>query len=74
MGGAPKHPAWYFNIKEFPQVTLEVGTETFKAEASIAEGAERDRLYTQQAAMMPAFSDYEKKTTRKIPVVILERK
>ena len=74
MGGAPKSPAWYFNVKANPQVTLEVGTETFEAAASIAEGAERDRLYAQQAAMMPAFTEYEQKTTRRIPVVVLTRK
>ena len=74
MGGAPKHPSWYFNIKEFPHVGLEVGTETFQANASIAEGPERDRLYAQQAEMMPAFKEYQEKTTRQIPVVVLKRK
>lgn len=73
MGGAPKHPAWFHNISANPEVTLEVGTEKFNARASVAEGAERDRLYAQQAAEMPAFNEYQEKTTRRIPVVVLER-
>lgn len=75
MGGAPKHPAWFINLRENPDVTVEVGTEKFKAKASVPEGAERNRLFAQQAAMMPAFSEYEEKTRgiRVIPVVALER-
>lgn len=73
MGGAPKHPAWFHNISANPEVTLEVGTEKFNARGSVAEGAERDRLYAQQAAEMPAFNEYQEKTTRRIPVVVLER-
>ncbi|MGE3076374.1 MAG: nitroreductase family deazaflavin-dependent oxidoreductase [Dehalococcoidia bacterium] len=73
MGGAPKNPAWFHNIKANPDVTLEVGTEKFKAKASVVEGAERERLYAQQAAMMPAFNEYKEKTTRVIPVVVLTR-
>jgi len=73
MGGAPKHPSWFHNISANPEVTLEVGAEKFQARASVAEGAERDRLYAQQAAEMPAFNDYQQKTTRRIPVVVLQR-
>lgn len=73
MGGAPKHPAWYHNIVANPTVTLEVGTEKFQATATIAEEPERTRLYNAQAEMMPAFKDYEQKTTRRIPVVVLTR-
>ena len=73
MGGAPKHPAWFFNIRSNPEVTVELGNEKFKATASVPEGAERDRLYEQQAAMMPAFTEYQQKTTRRIPVVALKR-
>jgi deazaflavin-dependent oxidoreductase (nitroreductase family) len=73
MGGAPRHPAWYHNLKANPDITLEVGTEKFQARAREAEGEERDRLYAQQAAQMPAFADYQQKTDRKIPVFILER-
>ena len=73
MGGAPKHPAWYLNVVAHPEVTLEVGAETFRARASVVEGSERDRLYAQQAAEMPAFNEYQQKTTRRIPVVVLDR-
>ncbi len=72
-GGAPTHPAWYHNLRAHPEVTLEVGTEKFRARASVATAAERRRLYDKHAERMPAFWDYEKKTTRKIPVVVLER-
>jgi deazaflavin-dependent oxidoreductase (nitroreductase family) len=74
MGGAPKHPLWFINLRANRDVTLEIGTEKFEATASIAEGAERERLYAAQAAMMPAFTEYQQKTTREIPVVVLKRK
>ena len=73
MGGAPKHPAWYHNIVANPDVTLEVGKDTFKAKAAVAEEPERTRLYNAQAEMMPAFTEYQQKTTRVIPVVVLTR-
>ena len=73
MGGAPKHPAWYLNLAANPGVTVELGTEKFEASASPVEGTERDRLYAKQAEMMPAFTEYEQKTTRRIPVVVLNR-
>ena len=72
-GGAPKHPARFHNLSADPEVTVEIGTEKFAARASVPEGEERDRLYAQQAAMMPAFNEYQEKTTRRIPVVVLER-
>jgi deazaflavin-dependent oxidoreductase (nitroreductase family) len=72
-GGAPTHPAWFHNISANPEVTLEVGAQKYRARARVAGSAERDRLYNMQAAAMPAFADYEQKTTRKIPVVVLER-
>lgn len=73
MGGAPKSPAWYHNIVANPDVTLEVGKDTFKAKAAVAEEPERTRLYNAQAEMMPAFTEYQQKTTRVIPVVVLTR-
>ncbi len=73
MGGAPKHPAWFLNLKANPDVTVEVGTEKFQARASVPEGAERDRLFNQQAALMPNFAEYQQKTTRVIPAVVLKR-
>lgn len=74
MGGAPKNPAWYHNLIANPKVTVEVGTEKFEATATvIADRAERDRLYAGMIAHAEGFADYEKKTDRLIPVVVLER-
>ena len=74
MGGAPTHPAWYHNIKANPQVGVEIGTESYTAHAEIlTEGTERQRLFDQQAALMPNFAEYQEKTDRVIPVVVLTR-
>ncbi|GCE14708.1 nitroreductase family deazaflavin-dependent oxidoreductase [Tengunoibacter tsumagoiensis] len=72
--GAPTNPDWYYNLVANPQVTLEVGGETFEAIAHIATGEERDRLYNAQATKYNNFAEYQAKTTRLIPVVVLERK
>jgi deazaflavin-dependent oxidoreductase (nitroreductase family) len=74
MGGAPRHPAWYHNLLAHGEAEAEVGSERFTVRATpIPSGPERDRLYEQQAQIMPGFRDYETKTTRKIPAVVLER-
>ena len=74
-GGAPTHPHWYHNLLANPEATVEVGAETFQATATAHTGGpERDRLFAAQAALMPNFAEYEKQTTRKIPVVTLERR
>ena len=74
MGGAPTHPAWYHNIKANPQTGVEIGTESYTANAEIlTEGPERQRLYDAQAALMPNFAEYQEKTDRVIPVVVLTR-
>jgi len=72
-GGAPTNPAWYHNLVVNPDVTVEVGDERFEARASVPDGAERDRLFEAQAAAMPNFAEYQEKTSRRIPVVVLER-
>jgi len=71
--GAPTNPDWYHNLVANQTATIEVGAEKFQARATVAEGVERERLYNQQAEQMPGFAEYQKKTTRQIPVVILER-
>jgi deazaflavin-dependent oxidoreductase (nitroreductase family) len=71
--GAPTNPDWYHNLVAHPQVKLEVGTEKFEATATEVTGEERDQLYARVVERMPGFGDYEKKTTRKIPVIALER-
>jgi deazaflavin-dependent oxidoreductase (nitroreductase family) len=72
-GGAPTHPDWYHNLLANPEVTVELGTETFRARATVAEGAERDRIFARVVEQMPGFGEYQKNTTRVIPVVLLER-
>src|SRR2546422_11698922 len=72
-GGTPTHPDWYHNLLAHPEVTVEVGSEKFTAKAVPAEGDERERLFRGQADLMPNFDDYQKNTTRTIPVIVLER-
>jgi deazaflavin-dependent oxidoreductase (nitroreductase family) len=71
--GAPTHPDWYSNLQAQPLVTVEVGAERFSARAIITEGAERERLFAQMAAHLPNFAGYQEKTTRQLPVIVLER-
>jgi deazaflavin-dependent oxidoreductase (nitroreductase family) len=73
FAGAPKNPAWFVNLVANPVVTIELGSERFQARAKVTSGEERDRLYKNQAAQMDIFNDYQKKTARQIPVVVLER-
>ncbi len=70
-GGAPTHPDWYYNVVANPLVTVEVGTETFQARATVAAEPERTRLYNKMVEMMPTFDDYRRNTTRVIPVIVL---
>jgi len=74
-GGSPTNPDWYHNVVANPDVTVELGTETFPAQARIAEGAERDSIWERQKRDWPGFAEYEEKTKgiREIPVVILEK-
>ena len=72
--GAPDHPAWYHNLMAHPETKVEVGDRTIEVVASEAEGEERDRIYNEQAARVPQFGEYETKTPRKIPVVLLTPK
>ena len=72
-GGAPAHPAWFANLVADPVVTVEADDDVFTARAVVAEGAERDRLWAAHVAANPGFADYEQRTTRVIPIVVLER-
>jgi deazaflavin-dependent oxidoreductase (nitroreductase family) len=72
-GGADTHPDWYHNVRAHPDASVELGSERFDVTARIAEGEERDRIWADQKAEIPAFAEYEKKTERVIPVVVLER-
>ncbi len=72
-GGSDANPDWYHNLVANPEATVELPGETFRVRARQTEEEERRRLYDAQAAQMPAFADYEKKTTREIPLFVLER-
>jgi deazaflavin-dependent oxidoreductase (nitroreductase family) len=71
-GGHPAHPAWYLNLLAQPKVRVQVAADEFEAKARIASGAERAALWKQMAAIYPPYDDYQKRTTREIPVVVLE--
>lgn len=70
--GAPTSPDWYHNIRANPNTTIEVGTESIPVTARVAEGDERERLWSTQKEVAPQFAEYESKTDRAIPVVVLE--
>lgn len=71
--GADKHPDWFHNIKADDKVSVELGTEKFEATAEPVPLEERDRIYAIMASRFENFAEYEKKTTRVIPVVELIR-
>jgi deazaflavin-dependent oxidoreductase (nitroreductase family) len=71
--GAPTNPAWYYNLLANPTVKVEAGKETFQATARVTDGDERDRLWDHHAEERPEFRDYPNKTSRVIPVIVLER-
>lgn len=73
-GGAPTNPDWYHNLVAHPEVTVEVGNETYPATATVLKGEERDRLYAKQAELYPQFGQYQARTARTIPVIALERR
>lgn len=68
-GGAPTNPDWYHNLKAHPDTQIEVGDETIRVHAEEIKGAERDRLYSKQASLYPNFAEYQRKTSRTIPVI-----
>lgn len=72
-GGAPTHPDWYRNLVSDPDVTVEVGVETYPARAEVITGEERDRIYAEQSRRYPVFAEYQHKTARVIPVIALIR-
>jgi deazaflavin-dependent oxidoreductase (nitroreductase family) len=72
--GAPTNPDWYHNLVANPDVTVELGPETYDATAKVTTGDDRDRLFDIQKEAYPGFAEYEEKTTRVIPVVELVRK
>ena len=71
--GAPTNPDWYYNVVANPEVGVEVGTEQFQARAAVMPEPERTELFGKMASKYPGFADYEKNTTRVIPVITLTR-
>ncbi|GAC1429426.1 MAG: nitroreductase family deazaflavin-dependent oxidoreductase [Ktedonobacteraceae bacterium] len=72
-GGHPKHPEWYINLLAHPEVTVEVGSEKFETTSRILTGNEREQAFKRAIEVFPPYADYQKKTTREIPVIALER-
>src|SRR5690606_11232422 len=71
--GAPDHPAWYLNLDADPAVELQVRGDVFAARARTATGEERERLWTVMTGEWPSYDEYQTRTDREIPVVVLER-
>lgn len=72
-GGAPAHPSWYLNLEAHPEVQVQVKADRFKARARTASGAERAVLWNKMVTLYGPYADYQKKTQREIPVVVLSR-
>jgi len=73
LGGAPKHPVWYLNLEANPRVHLQIGAELFPADARTATPEEKGPLWDEMVRVYPDYAEYQEKTDRDIPVVILER-
>ncbi len=71
--GAPSNPDWFHNLLANPGATVEVGTDTVEVTAQVAEEDERERIWEKQKVDYPGFAEYERSTTRQIPVVLLRR-
>lgn len=72
-GGAPQHPAWFLNMEAMDTVEVQVKHDRFKAKWTLAKGAERQRLFEMMTQVYPPFPDYQRRTERELPVVLLER-
>ncbi|RIV36794.1 nitroreductase family deazaflavin-dependent oxidoreductase [Micromonospora radicis] len=73
QGGDPRHPAWYLNLRDDPQAQVQVGAERFTVRARTATAEEKPRLWAVMTGIWPAYDDYQAKTERDIPVVLLDR-
>ena len=72
-GGAPEHPGWYRNLQKHPEAGVQIKGERFRVRARDAEGEERERLWRRMNEIWPHYAEYQEKTDREIPVVVLER-
>lgn len=73
-GGAPEHPAWFRNLEADPSASIQVKAEKVPVSMSVAEGEERSRLWSKMVEVWPAYDDYQRKTEREIPIVVLTRR
>jgi deazaflavin-dependent oxidoreductase (nitroreductase family) len=71
-GGAPDNPDWYYNLLANPEASVEIGTETFLVKARELHDEERSVVWEEQKRRYPGFADYERKSSRTIPVILLE--
>jgi len=72
VGGAPRNPAWYHNLQQGQKAEVQIGRERFRVQARVVEGEERERLWAQMVELWPDYAEYQRKTTRRIPVVVLQ--
>jgi len=73
-GGSPEHPSWFLNLEANPEVEVQVKADRFRARARVAEGEERERLWEMMLGHWPHYAEYQEKTDRQLPVVVLERR
>ena len=71
--GEPKHPAWWLNLQATPSATVQIGAQRIAVRAREAEGAERETLWSRVVAVAPDYDEYKRRTSRRIPVVVLDR-
>jgi F420H(2)-dependent quinone reductase len=72
--GSPRHPAWWFNLRSRPEATVQIGRQAYPVTAVEAAGEERERLWRRMADMYKGYDGYARKTTRRLPVVVLQRR
>jgi len=73
-GGFPKHPAWYHNLKAHPETSVQIGSERRPVRARAATPSERERIWNRAVELWPQYAEYQARTERQIPVVVLERR
>jgi len=71
-GGQPSNPHWYYNLVANPDVTVELGDDRYSARARVARGEERDRIWRDVTSVLPVFAQYQERSGRRIPVVVLD--
>ena len=73
-GGFPKHPAWFHNLKANPDTKVQIGREHRPVHARVAAGEERERIWDRAVELWPQYAEYQERTEREIPVVVLDRR